>query len=184
MLSLIPSMMLVTAMLAFALAPDLYKVEESRGDVMGSNLQLYHLKSVELAMDAGMTNGVISGALSGPFNKMGDWESEVYSGGYRTVVITHLPDGPDGKKSTLQAFSEIDVSKLRRLPESYAGVYAYSDSGTGGTIGGGDFSDMNLPVMANTPAIITVIDQSYSASGAGEGEGGGSSGGGRTGGQG
>ncbi|MBW3243613.1 hypothetical protein KUV57_13145 [Epibacterium sp. DP7N7-1] len=170
MLSFIPSMMLVTAMLVFAFAPDLYKVEESRGAVMGKNLQLYHLKSVEQAMDAAMTYGTISGALTGPFNKLGGWETEVYSGGHRTVVITHLPDGIDGEsKATLQAFSEVDARMMRSLPETYSGTYIYSEAGTGGTIGGGDFSDMQLPVIANTPAIITIIDQSYSAAGMGAG---------------
>lgn len=173
MMATIPSMMLVTAVIAVALSPDLFRMEESRGDVMSDNLRLFHSKAVEQAVAGGMTAGIISDALTGPFRRMGNWEAVVVSGGHRTVVITHLPRGAEREESsTLKAFSEISPLSLRGLPESYSGTYTYSHTGMGGSIGLGDFSDMDLPLAANTPAVVTIIDQQYVPGGAGSNGGG------------
>lgn len=160
MLPLIPSMMLLTVMLVYVLSPAQLDKGGDPGKVVESNLLLYHSKAVEVAMASSMANGYVHDPLSGPFNTMGDWQSQVVSGDTRTVVVTHLPDGVDDEpREVIQAFSEVGEEDLYSLPESYAGLYLYSANGVGGTVGDGVFTDIDLPVMANTPAIVTVIKQ-------------------------
>lgn len=166
MMSLIPAMLVVTFTITIAFASFGERAVDDRGTVMGSNLTLHHKQSVAQAMEDGRTSGYITSALGGPFRQMGDWTTQVVSSGHRTVVVTYLPDGIQGaEQSALKAFSEVTPLSLRKLPESYAGNYKYSGTGTGGTIGRGDFSDMVLPIPANGPAIITVINQDYTGPG-------------------
>lgn len=162
MISLLPATLMLTAALTFTLTAYQLEMKEDRGGAMSSNLLLHHKKSVEFAASGSMTNGQISDVLTGPFREMDDWQTRVVSGGHRTVVVTYVPGGSEeASRSTLKAFSLITPAHLRSLPESYAGMYMYSDSGTGGSIGMGDFSDMNLPMEDESPALITVIDQFY-----------------------
>ena len=162
MMPLLPAMVLITMTISAVFMSFRDSLPQSRGTVIGSNLALYHEKAVEEAMTNDMDFGIIGDPLVGPFRKMSEWTSQVFSSGHRTVVVTYLAHGPQGAESSLlQAFSEVSQLRLRALPESYSGTYVYSDTGFGGTIGGGDFSDMDLPLPANGPAIITVIDQNY-----------------------
>lgn len=165
-MSMIPAMLVVTFTITIAFSSFGERVLDDRGTVMATNLTLHHKQAVAKAMEEGRTSGYITNAMGGPFRQMGDWTTQVVSYGHRTVVVTYLPDGLQGaEQSALKAFSEVTPLSLRKLPESYAGNYKYSDTGIGGTIGRGDFSDMALPIPANGPAIITVINQDYTSPG-------------------
>lgn len=170
MMSSIPSMMLVTATLAYALSP-VFRLEEQAQTVTANhNIELFHRQAVSIALRDGLEHGDISGVLSGPFREVGPWGAKVVSESDRTVVITHLPDGrSSASPSEIEAFESVSPADLRGLPESYAGDYIYANSGPGGTIGRGDFSDMYLPIAGNSPAIITVINQEYAGAGSGAG---------------
>ena len=163
MLYMIPIVIGVSLVLGYSLSPDHTNLEARSSDTLESNLILQHRQAVNIAKETHMSSGAIDSAISGPFRKMGEWESEVLTDDGRTVVLTYIPESLENlDKESVRAFNSITEVDLKGLPESYFGPYAYGS--TGGYIGEGDFTGMTLPLVANYPAIVTVIDYSLADS--------------------
>lgn len=176
MLYMIPVVIGISLVLGYSLSPDHTNLEAHSSATLEANLVLQHRQAVNLAEETDMTSGVIDTAISGPFRKMGDWESEVLTQDGKTIVLTYIPERlTDLDRNSARAFNSITKASLKGLPESYYGPYVYGV--TGGYIGSGDFTGMSLPLSADFPAIVTVIDYSVTTpSGAGGSDGSGATG--------
>ncbi|WP_411840048.1 hypothetical protein [Paracoccus sp. ME4] len=162
MLPFIPLMIAMTLAVSYALAPYSATVNDSPGVSLSHNLLLEHSRLVRLAIDQDLVSGRIGGDTPEPLVLTADWVTQVVNGDGMVVVATYMPAGADLNTQVLRAFGEISNIRLRNIPRSYVGNYVYASGGIGGTIGTGDFSDMQLPIPENHPAIVTVIDPNYS----------------------
>lgn len=165
MLPLYPAIMALTLIIGFVFSMQRSEEATSYARVISDNLLLEHQYAVRRALDEGLVAGTITDALQPPLRSMGEWQIDVVASDGKVVVVTYLPEFPDPddghEKNVVDAFNFISSDRLRKLPESYAGVYTYSGAGIGGMIGTGNFRNMDLPIPENHPAIITVVNPNY-----------------------
>jgi len=157
MMPLIPAAIAVTMLISFIVSMS-SPAENSHNRVIAANLLLQHEMAVKAVLQESIQSGDLSGRISGPFTDMGDWRTEVLPGSDQIYIVTWSgPDRPISDRTVIEAFAQITIADLNRIPNSASGFRKDVDGGE--KIGRITLDGINIPVGQDEPVLVTVLSE-------------------------